>query len=408
MSCNHNKQSSTDQPFFTILAKPTLKCNLKCKFCYQSHVRSGQNMSRETKEALIKRACEHENKNISIQWIGGETLAVGIDFFLECEELLLKHQKEGQFITSSLQTNGTLLNMEWVDFIKKYKRYSLSISFEIFPCLQNNLRVGEGKYRDSYTIVKDNLSMLNENGVEYGVLTVIEKETLDIPPKDWIEQVVKLGIRQIGMQFSYQNVYSGDLLMTERYINWVEELFIAHAAYSKACKDESRQLIIRESFYLYNIIMSPAKSIGCCHHNKNICNDFLVTVDTDGGVYGHCDSFMDYSTRSFEKYRVGSVYDNSFQEIMAGESIAEIRKELLVGRLKCKTCSYYDICRGGCGFFKAMSGGYIDSGYGDSIDSYCGIKIALLDHVIDIDKRKTIIDTYYPIIGNSEIKTHLF
>lgn len=76
--------------FFTVLAKPTGQCNLRCTFCYQSYndMARGTRMSPQVLEKLVQRVCEHPSQNVSLQWIGGESLAVGTGFYRECEALI--------------------------------------------------------------------------------------------------------------------------------------------------------------------------------------------------------------------------------------------------------------------------------------------------------------------------------
>ena len=102
-------------PYLTVLAKPTGRCNLKCVFCYQNanHMRRGARMSKNVQEVLIKRICEYPSQSLHLQWIGGESLAVGIDFYRRCEELISRYQRSGTNVTCPIQTNGTLLNRDW-------------------------------------------------------------------------------------------------------------------------------------------------------------------------------------------------------------------------------------------------------------------------------------------------------
>lgn len=381
--------------YLTVLAKPTGRCNLRCEFCYQNanNMPRGSRMRPEVQETLVRRVCEYPATSLGLDWIGGEALLAGIDFYERCEELIAKYQRPGTIITSPIQTNGTLLNEEWIDFFKANPRYSLSIGFEVFEHLQNSLRTGYGAFADSYSIVSNNLRMLNESKIPYGVLTVIEMETLEISPKEWLEAVVAHGIRQIGLQLSYKQIYGGDLAKVQKYVDWLDGLFLEQARHNETCSPEKR-LMIRESYYLYNMLRGTEVNYSCCHHSPDICSDFMLSVGEDGRVYGHCDAFMGSRGEDGEYYYVGSIMEQSFGSILQSTKLREIRRKLAIGREKCRACSYYALCQGGCGFFKGTNLGSIAMGFGDPIDSYCAIKIAQLSYITEADRAKVIAQAY--------------
>ena len=390
-----NDRTVAPSPYLTVLAKPTGRCNLKCVFCYQdmNEMLRGPRMADEVQEVLVRRICEYPGLTLNLQWIGGESLAAGIDFYRRCEELVTKYQRPGTRVNCPIQTNGTLLSQKWVEFLRQNPRYPLSISFEVYPHLQNSLRAGRGAFADSYTKVADNLRMLRAEKIPYGILSVIELATLEVPPREWIETAVEVGIRQIGLQLSYAQIYNGDLAKVQLYINWLDELFLEQADYNNSCAPEKR-LKIRETYYLYNLIRQSDIRYGCCHHAPDVCSNFLVSVDDKGMVYGHCDAFMGTADEDGDSYCIGSIMDDSFETMMASPKMSKIKGDLMAGRAKCESCSYFELCRGGCGFFKKMSGGSISAGFGDPIESYCAIKIALLSYVTDPERARIILRSY--------------
>lgn len=359
----------------------------------------GARMQDVVLEKLVSRVCEITGQNVSLQWIGGESLAAGIEFYEKCEELISKKSRPGHYINSCIQTNGTLLSERWIKFFRDNPRFLLSVSFEILPHLQNSLRRGRGRFTDSYQPVAQNISLLNESGIPYGVLTVIERQTLEVAPRQWLDEVVRHGIRRIGLQLSYQNVYGGNLDLVSRYVEWLDELFEAQAEYNSSCTGSADVVLIRESFYLYELIRQATVRLGDCHHHEKLCSTFLVSVDDLGNVFGHCDAFLGVTDQDGQLYEVGNIFENSFEDIFASSAMIDISRQLSAGRDKCRSCSYFDLCQGGCGFFKSMQSGRIDAGFGDPIESYCATKIGLLRHVRDEERRNVILRAHRPLRG---------
>ena len=222
----------------------------------------------------------------------------------------------------------------------------LSIGFEVIRHLQNSLRAGHGKFSDSYSLVSNNLHMLKDAEIPFGILSVIETETLKIPPREWLGAVVAHGIRKIGLQLSYHQVYTGGMATVQQYIKWLDQLFIEQAEYNSSCEIDKR-LTIRESYYLYNMIRNANVRYGCCHHSSEVCSNFLVSVGEDGSVYGFCDSFMGVMEEDGEDYYLGSIESDDFLTILKSKNMDKIRRALTAGREKCRICSYFELCRGG-------------------------------------------------------------
>lgn len=60
------------------------------------------------------------SRNVTFIWHGGEPLLVDMDFYEEAICLQTQHQKKDtQKIVNNIQTNATLLNQEWINFLQK-------------------------------------------------------------------------------------------------------------------------------------------------------------------------------------------------------------------------------------------------------------------------------------------------
>lgn len=111
--------SKTD--YFSITVNPTMNCNLRCWYCYETH-KAGSGMGQETIDlvrVLIKRKMEsYELKEFHLSFFGGEPLLE----FTSCVkplteyalELSWKHEKT---LSIGFTTNAVLLNKKVVDFL---------------------------------------------------------------------------------------------------------------------------------------------------------------------------------------------------------------------------------------------------------------------------------------------------
>jgi len=100
-----------------LLIKPYLGCNLRCKYCYEDSIRKKKlpkmNYNLET---IFKRMEEFKDLDISLH--GGEILCLPKK---DVEAILSKsYDLRGK---SSIQTNATLINDEFIKMFKKYKTH---------------------------------------------------------------------------------------------------------------------------------------------------------------------------------------------------------------------------------------------------------------------------------------------
>ncbi|MCV5978768.1 anaerobic sulfatase maturase, partial [Escherichia coli] len=76
-------------------------------------------MDDETLESYIRQYIEGQNTpEIIFSWQGGEPTMLGLDYFKRIVELQDQYRPHGITISNDLQTNGTLLNDEWCEFLK--------------------------------------------------------------------------------------------------------------------------------------------------------------------------------------------------------------------------------------------------------------------------------------------------
>ena len=118
------QKTDDDNNQYSIIVNPTMNCNFKCWYCYESHI-VGSKMSTRTIDAIkahISKVLQNKViKRIHIGWFGGEPLL----YYKSVMQPLLKYTKEiseckdVSFI-SNATTNGFLLTDSIIDNFKKY------------------------------------------------------------------------------------------------------------------------------------------------------------------------------------------------------------------------------------------------------------------------------------------------
>ncbi len=173
-------------PRIHVLAKPTgATCNLACSYCFFLDKEllfpgSSFRMSDEILENYIRQLIEaHSSPQVSVAWQGGEPTLMGLDFYRKAIELQNKYRKPGMTFENSMQTNGTLLDDEWCEFFKE-NNFLIGISIDGPRELHDTYRVnksGEG----TFDMVMRGLRLLQKHGVEFNVLTTVNRVNADYP-----------------------------------------------------------------------------------------------------------------------------------------------------------------------------------------------------------------------------------
>ena len=70
-------------------------------------------------EILVKKALEEAEDFCTFGFQGGEPTLAGLEFFEKFVECVKKYKKKETKVNFCLQTNGTLLDDNWVKFLKE-------------------------------------------------------------------------------------------------------------------------------------------------------------------------------------------------------------------------------------------------------------------------------------------------
>jgi len=166
---------------FHIMAKPHGPiCNLNCTYCYylekeNLYAGSGREfrMADDVLENYIRQYIQSQpEQHVSFAWQGGEPTLLGIPFFERVVELQQKHAN-GKIIDNAFQTNGTLLDDAWGEFLAR-NRFLIGLSVDGPEEIHDAYRVDKGG-KPTFSRVMRGLNILKTHGVEFNTLTVINR-----------------------------------------------------------------------------------------------------------------------------------------------------------------------------------------------------------------------------------------
>ena len=349
------------QQAFELMAKPAgPRCNLRCRYCFYLEKKSffpesDFRMSDEVLEAYTRRyIASQPGSSVVFAWQGGEPTLIGIDFFRRALDLQNRY-RNGKQISNTIQTNGTLIDPSWCDFLSK-NNFLVGLSMD-----------GPGKVNDVYRLDRSgqpthaaalrSLKMMQKYGVEVNVLVTVNRETSRYPLE------VYRFFREQGVQFIQF------IPIVERKADSEEQNLGISLAAPPALTQEARATTVTPwsvmpqdyGEFLSRIFEEWVKSdvgkifvmnfewtlaawvgvpSGVCYLSPR-CGLNLI-IEHNGDIFS-CDHFV------YPSYRLGNIVEDDLIEMVHS------KKQIALGASKetalpgyCRACDVLFVCRGGC------------------------------------------------------------
>ena len=338
-------------PAFHILAKPTgAICNLDCAYCFfldkeVFYPDSPFRMSDSTLEAYIKQIIEgHQVDEVTIAWQGGEPTIMGLEFYRKAMGLVEKYGRPGIRFLHTMQTNGTLLDDEWAAFFKEHN-FLIGISLDGPAKLHDIYRVDKGG-GPTFDKVMRGIRLLQEYGIEYNVLTTVNRVNADYPLEvyrflrdevgtTWMQFIpVVERINEDGLTLYQEgDTVSDRSVGPEQFGRFLSTIFDEWVRY-----DVGNVYVQTFEAALRNWL--GFGSSGMCVFNET-CGTGLA-IEHNGDVYS-CDHFVE------PNYLLGNIHDEHMIELVASPKQQQFGQDKLDALPRyCLECSVRFACHGEC------------------------------------------------------------
>lgn len=301
-------------------------------------------MSDEILENYIRQLiAAHNSPQVTVAWQGGEPTLMGIDFYRRAVELQEKYRKPGMTFENTMQTNGTLLDDEWCRFFKE-NNFLIGITIDGPRELHDAYRVDK-KGGGSFDRVMKGLRLLQKHGVEYNVLTTVNRVNADYPLEvyrflrdeagtDWIQFIPVIErINDEGRTLYQQGDRVSDRsVQPEQFGGFLSRIFDEWVR-----NDVGRVFVQTFEASARRWLGLPS---GMCVFEET-CGTGLA-LEHNGDLYS-CDHFVE------PEYLLGNIMENELGVLAASE------KQYRFGQDKrdtlpqvCRECEVFFACRGEC------------------------------------------------------------
>jgi uncharacterized protein len=350
------------------MSKPTgAICNLDCEYCFflskdELYPGSGFRMNPEVHEGYISQllAAHRGVEEVVVAFQGGEPTMMGLDFFRRTLELERQYAAPGQRVLNTVQTNATLIDDEWAEFLRK-NDFLVGVSIDGPRELHDAYRVDKGG-KPTFDRVVRGLDALKRHEVDWNALTtvnaangdhgrevyrflrdgldatfvqlipIVERVTSDILPlaeSGWGDRAGQRPLyRQEGNLVTHRTVGA------EQYGRFLIDVFEEWARYDVGD-------VFVSMFDTALAHWMGMDQVGLCVHART-CGD-AVALEHNGDLYS-CDHYVE------PEYLLGNITQGRtlLQLVESPQQRAFGSAKLQTLPAYCRSCDVRFACNGGC------------------------------------------------------------
>ena len=324
---------------YNVMIKPASSlCNMRCKYCFYADVASAREVTSYgimTDEVMARclngvRKCVGVGDRVNFVFQGGEPMLAGFDFL----DSFVKRTSSWNdvTVTYALQTNATLIDERWCEFLKKHG-FLVGVSFDILEDAHDGTRLGadgEGTYKT----VLSSIELLKKHKVDFNVLCTLTSYVARHPREVWRQ------LRRLGIEFVQFTPCLDDFGGTSPYALTPERFASFYTALFELWYEEYKNgKYISVKFFddiVNQLVLGTPTSCGM----DGVCRPQLV-VEADGSVYP-CDFYC------LDKYKLGCLAESSVDELLSSPRVSEFVSREAPAMPICKDCRYSRFCGGNC------------------------------------------------------------
>lgn len=308
-----------------ITLKPTNACNMRCRHCYHAEIGFDHEMLNVDEAKKLLWLATKAYSHIEVLFIGGEPTLWGLDNFakiIEYENELCKQDRKITF-KNTIQTNGLLLNHEWISFLKS-NHFSVGISYD--GPHNDDLRTHGSK-------VLENIYLAKEMGMDFTILCVesnLSIKTLKTTYEWFKKNGFDFKILQLFMSGNALENKQLDMDADE-YVTYLMETY-NHWIFDQDCNIE---------IPTFKSLLKVSKNTFCNNRGAS-CIFNRIAIYPDGEIYPCGRPYtQDFSAGHISQFEnITNMFSSS-----GYQKLVSINKKRLEN---CKDCEVFNSCKGGC------------------------------------------------------------
>lgn len=302
-------------------------CNLNCKYCYANcgdYDKESKYLDEQSLIKIIDRVFLEYNIIDELSFFGGEPLLNKKGITTVCDYISKKGYNVRNF---SMVTNGTLIDEQISEYIKKYDIKTV-ISIDGDKEIHDYQRPTKNN-SPTYDTIVNGISLLTSKGVE---IASIESTYTRIHENSNI--TVNQLKNTLIQTFNVRDVNVVPVVTDNPEFKLKNEIKNSKNSFEKAFYElETNKTINHKLIRYLSVIFSKVKDESCLYCNAGLSQ---FTIFTDGTVYP-CQMFI-----GNDDFSLGNIYDEDFHFKKYNKNLLGTNKN---NDADCKKCEVYHFCQ---------------------------------------------------------------
>jgi uncharacterized protein len=359
-----------------LVVQPTPFCNIDCRYCYLPDRTNKAVVADATLKNLFSQvfASGWAKEGLSVVWHAGEPLVLPVAFYRRAFALIDELKPAGLSVTHSFQTNGTLIDDAWCDFLGE-ANVSVGVSIDGPQRLHDKNRVtrsGRGTFDKTIAGVR----LLRRHGVPFHVISVLTAESLAVP-REMFDFFLAEGIEHVCFNVEesegdHRSEAFADAGIDRAYYRFLSEFWRLSAAHP------GRLNFIREIDDAQRNVFRPQEA----GFFNQLAVPFAVTsMDWTGNIATFSPELLGLKNAEYQDFVLGNVNRDQLAEMADAPLLARMKADIDAGIALCRdTCEYFSVCGGGEPVNKLFENG----SFASAETTYCRMtKMRVTDLVLD-------------------------
>jgi uncharacterized protein len=329
-------------PLELLVVQPTPFCNLDCSYCY---LPDRQNTKKITFDVLEKAFAWVFSSGLvrqpfTLLWHAGEPMVLPAPFYEQATQLLEHCNDSGFEVTQSFQTNATLLDEAWCDFITR-RNVHVGVSVD-GPAYLHDQRRRTRSGAGTLDRVRSGMKLLQTHEIAFDVITVLTADSL-LYPDELFDFYVENGVTSVA--FNVEEI-EGPHVTSSLLGHQVRQRFVSFfSRFLDLALSADPPMTVRE----FECSMGAVKHrYGPVARTQESQPFAIVNVGCDGSFSTYSPELLGLSSPRHGSFALGNVATDSLESVLASPRFLALDEEIDRGQQMCeKTCRYWPFCGGG-------------------------------------------------------------
>jgi uncharacterized protein len=329
-----------------VVLQPSPFCNINCDYCYLPGRTLTHRMSPDTLRLAVERifATDLVSDEVTFVWHAGEPLAVPISWYEMAFDLIAELTPPQTKVVHSFQSNGTLINDRWCEFIKR-RGVCMGLSIDgpdFIHDAHRKTRAGVGTHLSAMR----GASLLQKHEISFHVIAVVTRESLS-----HADEIFDFFLANGMMHFGF-NIEELEGAHTHSSLDGegddaIESFFRRIFTLQKSRKGEVR---VREfDAALHRVLMGRDEAVShFVYENEQVRPFGILSVDWEGNFSSFSPELLGLSHDLYGDFSFGNMHRDALLDMPGNPKFIRVLSDIQSGVELCRqSCEYFKVCGGG-------------------------------------------------------------